>query len=263
MAYHHITFANHKYILPAFRLRKSARAFGLRTRIYTRLSPVVLRLIVRFPSKMMARRGAGYWRWKPWIILDAFKKAREGDIVFYTDAAMEMIADPTPLYALAHAQPIVLFGYDQNLVGRPILPMREWTKRDCFVLMNADEPRFHDAPQLLGGFQMYRVCDESREFLRMFAEAGMDDRKISDSPNECGLPNLSGFRDHRHDQSILTILAIQQNVRTYGDPSQFGLDGPDDKGHTFHLHREKSITYIRRFVRRLRARWIQEPARPS
>jgi hypothetical protein len=247
MANHHITFANHKYILSAYRLQKSAEAFGLRTRIYTRLSPPVLGLIIRAPLKMMARRGAGYWRWKPWIILDAFSRAREGDTVLYTDAGMEMIADPAPLLALAQTQPIVLFDHGQTADHKPINPMSHWTKRDCYVLMNADEERYYTPSQLLGGFQLYRVCAESRTFLEQLAKEYMDDRKITDRPNKCGLPNLPGYTKHRHDQAILSILAVKHGVRIYNDPSQFGVASPTSMGGPFfHLHRRKSIFYVKR-----------------
>jgi len=30
-------------------------------------------------------KGAGYWAWKPWAILEAFKSANEGDIILYQD----------------------------------------------------------------------------------------------------------------------------------------------------------------------------------
>jgi hypothetical protein len=35
-----------------------------------------------------------------------------------------------------------------------------------------------------------------------------DVRMVSDLPNTQGLPNLPSFSDHRHDQSLLTILAL-------------------------------------------------------
>ena len=37
-----------------------------------------------------------------------------------------------------------------------------------------------------------------------------------------GLPNYPEFRDHRHDQSILSILQVKHQITTYEDPSQFG-----------------------------------------
>jgi 3,4-dihydroxy-2-butanone 4-phosphate synthase len=36
---------------------------------------------------MKQSRGAGYWSWKPVVILDAMRRARWGDVVMYADAA--------------------------------------------------------------------------------------------------------------------------------------------------------------------------------
>jgi hypothetical protein len=197
---------------------------------------------------MMARRGAGYWRWKPWIILDTFRHAKEGDLVLYSDAAVELIADPAPLFAMAAGRSIVLFEHGRRHDGTPSLPMSVWTKRDCFVMMDADEPRFHDAQQFQAAFQIYRVGDESREFLRRLAEETMDDRKVSDLPNVSGLPNLPGFKDHRHDQSILSILAIKHGIHPLGDPS----DRNQHAAPFFRHHRRRSSFYIRQFLGRFR-----------
>src|SRR5205823_2371810 len=39
-----------------------------------------------------------------------------------------------------------------------------------------------------------------------------DRRCITDDMNECGLPNLPRFREHRHDQSILTNLCVKHKI---------------------------------------------------
>ena len=39
-----------------------------------------------------------------------------------------------------------------------------------------------------------------------------DERCVSDIPNQCGLENLDGFQDHRHDQSIITLLQLKYNL---------------------------------------------------
>jgi hypothetical protein len=44
---------------------------------------------------------------------------------------------------------------------------------------------------------------------------------ISDLPN-ITKPNLKGFKDHRHDQSILSNLAVKYNINLNPQPSQMG-----------------------------------------
>ena len=43
-------------------------------------------------------------------------------------------------------------------------------------------------------------------FLSEYLYYAQDKRIITDDPNELGVSNYEGFRDHRHDQSILSLL---------------------------------------------------------
>ncbi len=53
-------------------------------------------------------------------------------------------------------------------------------------------------------------------------ESCRDRRVLTDEPNTCGLPNLPGFVDHRHDQSVLSLQAGRRNLELFRHPSQFG-----------------------------------------
>ena len=43
-------------------------------------------------------------------------------------------------------------------------------------------------------------------FLQKLIKYSTDKRIITDDPNTLGLPNYPGFRDNRHDQTVLSIL---------------------------------------------------------
>ncbi len=91
---HHITFRTRAYAGPAHDLLKSARVWGLDTRIYTPRDAVVRRLSAGHPNILNQPRGAGYWLWKPAIIRDALACAAEDDLVLYMDAGIKFVADP-------------------------------------------------------------------------------------------------------------------------------------------------------------------------
>ncbi len=61
-----------------------------------------------------------------------------------------------------------------------------------------------------------------------------------------GKPNLPGFKDHRHDQAILAMLAIKYGLHTFRDPSQWGNHAITTRWHEspypqlFDLTRDKS-----------------------
>ena len=210
------SYADAKYYLSAFRLCRSARGRGVdRFRLWTpRDLPADFRR--GRESTLRQKRGAGYWLWKPFIILETMREAAEGDVVIYCDAGVNIGGDLSPLVEIASRKGIVLFSNGPYL-------QKEWTKRDAFVLLDADAPRYWDAGQLMGGFMILQNNARARDFVAKWLAAMDDERVLTDAPNQAGAPNFPEFREHRHDQSILSILATRENIEIFRDPSQNGV----------------------------------------
>ena len=118
------------------------RRSELASRIFASIGPIILwlrRAVEENPKIRAQRRGAGYWVWKPYILLDTLNTVAEGTVVVYSDAGQRYVADPSPLIDLTATREVVLF---HNIGGQL---QRTWTKRDCFVLMQADAPEYWDA----------------------------------------------------------------------------------------------------------------------
>jgi len=162
------------------------------------------------------RRGAGYWLWKPFIIGQALTEVREGDCLIYSDSGIEIIGDLTPLLEIAVQNELAVFSGHGKC--------REWTKRDCFVYLGADQPAYHDAQMVDASFLVLMKTPRACAFAENWLESSMDGRVLTDDPNTCGLPNLPGFMHHRHDQSVLSILAKRENLEVFRSPSQFGTN---------------------------------------
>ncbi len=99
---------------------------------------------------------------------------------------------------------------------------RVWTKRDCFHYLGLDTATYSEAPQISGSFY---ICNRSERVINFFEEclaAMQDARIITDAPNVSGLPNYPGFREHRHDQSVFSLLARKYALATLPDVSQWG-----------------------------------------
>jgi len=169
-------------------------------------------------------RGAGYWIWKPYIILETFKGLVDGDIVLYSDAGMEVIGNLNPLYEIAQKGPNggkILFQIpDGHLI-------KTWTKRDTYVLMNCDEPKFYNHVMVNGALSLWKKSEENIAFLNEWQRFLRDPRIVTDDANMCGRPNLIEFRDHRHDQSVISILSVRDNMEVFRDPTQWGLKEKD------------------------------------
>ena len=93
-----------------------------------------------------------------------------------------------------------------------------WTKRDCFVLMDCDQPRYRDTPQVRTGFSAWRRTPFAMAFVEEWLRLVQDERLVTDLPSQCGLPDHPAFRQHRYDQSIFSLLCKKRGVATRGWP---------------------------------------------
>lgn len=210
----HVTFGTAEFTQSLAHLVRSSRRFGIHdVRVYRPDSSAVQRAIKENPAIMREKRGAGYWLWKPYIVLDVLERLPDGALLFYSDAGVSYISDPAPLMALAETRDIVLF--DNRRAG---WTQRMWTKRDCFVLLDADSPMYWHRRQLDAAFQLYRAGPRARTFVADLKTLCRDSRVLTDAQNTCGLPNFPEFLEHRHDQSVLTILATRHEVETFRTP---------------------------------------------
>lgn len=157
-------------------------------------------------------RGAGYWLWKPYILAQAMAALRDGDFVLYSDTGHQAV-DDDPLPPLA---PLLtwLAGSERRVAIARLFghPNAHWTKRDCFVLMGCDEARYWGADQLQSSYVGLMVSDTSRRLVDEWLRFVCDERVVTDLDNRMGLPNLDGFVEHRHDQSIITNLIYQHDL---------------------------------------------------
>lgn len=163
------------------------------------------------------RRGSGYWLWKPFIILDYLNQIDDGDLLIYADSGIEVVADLAPLIELCiKQQGILLFKVHGGH------PNRKWTKRDCFALMNCDTEYYWNAEQVNASFQIYLKNTASIKFLQDYLYYCQQINILTDLPNISRLDNHPEFVDHRHDQSVLSLLAVKNNIETFRDPCQWG-----------------------------------------
>ena len=166
---------------------------------------------------LKARRGAGYWLWKSYILLkNLIEHMNEGDIVMYQDAGAYFIRSAGPLLKLCeHSKDGIIVFSLPNLE-------HDFTKQDAFIRMNMSFPEAADTPQRLGGFVVLRKCCASIQFVMEWLAYLSDIRIASDTPNTLGIPNPKSFVGHRYDQSVLSLLSKKWGLVAFRDPSQYG-----------------------------------------
>ncbi|MBL9219634.1 MAG: hypothetical protein JNG82_14170 [Opitutaceae bacterium] len=182
----------------------SARRHGVSSILALNADTLRAGFTAAHPALFAKREGAGYWLWKPRIILDALERAAGDDLVVYADAGADLRGPLDALAAAAQGRDGVLFWNDY--------PNRMHVKRDAFVLTGTDQPCHHDARQLDAAFLVLRNNERVRAFVRLWLEHCTDPRQLTDQPNTCGRPDLPGFVQHRHDQSLLTLIYLRERA---------------------------------------------------
>jgi len=166
-------------------------------------------------------RGYGFWQWKPLIILDALSKLDDGDIVAYVDSGNIIVNRLDYVFDRCSETGITLFENRDGNYQKQTHKNKEWTKRDCFVLMNCDSRDYYNASQVDGSYQLYKKTPDTIKFLEEYREYCSNDNIISDLPNITAA-NLPEYIDHRHDQSILSLMAVKYNISLLPEPSEWG-----------------------------------------
>ncbi|NEQ45236.1 MAG: FkbM family methyltransferase [Leptolyngbya sp. SIOISBB] len=148
--------------------------------------------------------------WKPFIVQNLLRKIEHGDIIFYYDSGSYEINRPVKILT------------DICLRNKGTL-FHEWgeknskyTKRDAFVYMDCDSPRYHNAVALQNTWFLLQKTSFTEKFVDEWLKYNLDERIASYvKPNTCGLPDIIGFVENRGDQSIFSNLAVKYKIRTF------------------------------------------------
>lgn len=152
------------------------------------------------------RRGYGYWIWKAIIIEDMMKKFPDGDIILYADAGCGISTTPAARTNM-EAWISDCVSHPTHRISFQMPHIAEiWTKADVFHMLDASADEYTKTGQHIGGIQMYQNTEENRNFIQLLKTFMWQDNwhYVSDEPSRVANPPC--FRDHRHDQSILSIL---------------------------------------------------------
>lgn len=147
--------------------------------------------------------GGGYWFWKAPLIEHHFELASDGDFIIFGDAhtwnhfpwmmeLLETMVARQANFAVYHVH----------------FPENQWTKRDLYQLLCGDIPSRDvakdESEQYAGTFFVLRKSPGTNAFVREYTRLISNYHLVSDEKGE--LPEIPVFREHRRDQSILSLL---------------------------------------------------------
>ena len=93
--------------------------------------------------------------------------------------------------------------------------------------MGCDEKKYYDAIQAQATYIVLKKNNFTLNLIDEWLTFSQDYRLITDSKNECGLDNFLNFQDHRHDQSILSLLCTKYGVKSIIPPDQYNFYNPN------------------------------------
>ena len=150
-------------------------------------------------------RGYGYWLWKPYIVKKTIEQMNDGDILLYLDCGCEF--DIKKKDKLINHFELVKKDY---VIGIHTCLEKDWTKMDLILELDMLHDKYLNTPQHQAGVVLYLVCNETRNLVNKWYEVACNYHNIDDtvSINK----NLDCFQEHRHDQSIFSLLTKKLNL---------------------------------------------------
>lgn len=169
------------------------------------------------------RKGYGWFAWKPLVILDALDRCAAGDLVLYSDADTFPVADLSPIYNIADRDGAMLFAaiWHQN---------DHWCKRDCFVVMGQDNEKYYERQAGVARYMAFKKGPwKPRQFLMEWLTYCVNPLATTFDPCVLGLPERPGFKEHRTEQAIMTLLAHKYGYKLYREACDSGEPHPQDR----------------------------------
>jgi len=155
---------------------------------------------------LMLCRGGGYWIWKPYFVKLVLESLQDDEILIYCDAGSHINRNGNQRFAdyIKMVTTAKTGTLDFGLFWRE----HQFTKQEVFDFFGSP-PQIINSGQLVGGILILRKCAHAMMLVNKWYDVAINhsflftDEKIKEQHH--------GFIDHRHDQSIFSVIR-----KTYG-----------------------------------------------
>ncbi len=214
---HLLSFANRNYYPALVRLEKQAKEFNFDS--ITFITDEILQKDETFWLKhgnfiKKNERGFGYWIWKSYITLKKLQSLKENDILVYVDAGCELNSR-----GLSRFKEYLDMVKDPPGILRFELAQNEYcfTKRSLIDFLQISQEHY-ESKQLVGGIFILRKSKDVVELIKKWYQISQIYDLLNDTPSANNHPE---FVEHRHDQSIFSILSKQHGCTIIPDETFF------------------------------------------
>jgi hypothetical protein len=201
-----VTFADTKYAQTLDRIKKEALALHLFDEVNALSENDLDKEFYAKHEEFISnnQRGYGYWIWKPQVIKQVLERVPENSIILYCDAgcSIENREELLNLFNTVDDKGILAFQWDGDKES-------SWSKIDT---INRIFPGGSGTPQIIATAVIFRKCTTSQKFVNDWLQYCEDYHLVDDSDSYDLNPD--NFREHRHDQSIFSLLCKKESVKT-------------------------------------------------
>ncbi len=158
-------------------------------------------------------RGYGYWCWKPQVIYQTLCKMNEGDILLYMDLGSHLNIFGKERFMdyidIVHKSESGILAFRSSAHIE-----RKLTKMDVFRYFKVEENEFYtNTTQIEATHIFIRKCKTSVDLVNEWLKV-LYDRSELFTDSVSMNPELPEFKEHRHDQSVFSILAKKYSIET-------------------------------------------------
>lgn len=204
-----VSFADSRYRNSLKRLEEQTRDFPFDERYFLTEKNCLTKEYWRKLKPWLYRRGYGFWAWKSSIVRDYLSRLDEDDMLFWSDAGLLWNATPKSLQRFGEYVKKLSGDNDILVFGQPTIE-KEWTKGDVLEALGVyNDEAICESPQFWGGLFLIKKSARVLELIdRLIDLCDLSKELITDKRSY--VPNKEGFKEHRHDQSLFSVL-----VKTY------------------------------------------------
>jgi hypothetical protein len=201
-----VSFANRLYASQK-RIKREAKEMQFFDHIYVGDEKMLEPWYFKKYKDRWSERGFGYWQWKPYLIRRVMDRMEEGDYLVYADAGCTLnsngIQRLKDYLLMVTESSCGVLGFDQHFREA------DWTKADLFDYFGVlGDSVYMDHGQVAGTCVIIQKKRTSQHLVdEWFYVVHFHHNLVDDSFSK--LPNNPSFHEHRHDQSVFSILMVK------------------------------------------------------
>ena len=206
------SFGNWNYYPTLDRLEESAQG-KVDNIVIFKESDIDTDFYVKHQQHFRDKRGFGYWIWKSYLVFEILKLINNNDILVYADAGCTMnmfaIHRFNQYLNIVNSSQYGILSFELDVLEKT------YTKMDLFEYLGLNTDKFLNSKQIIATTFILKKCNHTINLINEWYNTACIYNLIDDSPSI--LKNDDSFIEHRHDQSIFSLIAKKYGTEILPD----------------------------------------------